>query len=81
MTRDRYIEMCIKANMKIGRYFRVKDVVWEANELVIYKGIKYYPYSYILRFDRNGKALHIAELHSLKTSSVVVTEVDKVEEL
>ena len=78
MTRDDYIDMCIKASIKIGKFLRVNDVIWKDDELVMYKGIKYYPYSYILRFDRKGKALHIAELHSLKTSSVVFADIDKV---
>ena len=80
MTRDKYIDKCIKASFKIRQYLRVQDVEWTDIDLVIYDGIKYYPFGYILRFE-NGNAVHIAELRSLKTSSVTYALIDKVKEI
>lgn len=80
MTRDRYIEKCIAASFKIRRYLRICDVEWIDSDLCVFKGIKYYPYGYSLRFE-NGRAVHICELRSLNTSSITYAQLDKVEEI
>ena len=80
MTRDKYIDKCIKASFKIRQYLRVQDVEWDDEDLVVYDGIKYYPFGYVLHFE-NGNAIHIAELKSLKTSSVTFALVEKLKEV
>ena len=80
MTRDKYIDLCCRASVKIGRHLKASDVNWQDSDLVLYKGIKYYPVKYSLAFDDDGNAIHIVVLHDLKANSTTETLLDKVEE-
>ena len=81
MTRDKYIDLCCRASVKIGRCLRASDVKWQDSDLVQHNGIKYYPSKYILGFDDNGNIIHLAELHDLKTNSTVIALLDRIKEL
>lgn len=45
---------------------------------VEYRGIKYRPQGYALSFNRDGKVIHTAILHSLTANSVVYALLDDV---
>ena len=80
MTRDKYIDLCCRASIKISRYLKASDVKWQDSDLVQYNRIKYYPTKYILAFDDNGNTIHLAELHDIKANSVTIALLDRVEE-
>ena len=80
MTRDKYIDKCIRASYKVRQYLRVQDVEWADEDLVMYDGIRYYPFGYVLHFE-NGNAIHVAELRSLKTDSITYALVEKLKEV
>ena len=80
MTREAYLDACIRASIRRGRFARDSDVVWEDGETVRFEGIRYYPVKYMLTFDRTGRAIHLCELHDLGAHSVTVARLEDVEE-
>ncbi len=78
MTRDEYFIRLQKAAVRLGRYFKFSDVEWSEDELVTFRGKKYFPSKYILSFDRKMQAVHTCELHDLKAESVVVAKLSDV---
>lgn len=80
MTRDKYIDKCIMASIKVRQYLRVQDVEWVDEDLVTHDGIRYYPFGHVLHFE-NGNAIHVAELRSLKTDSITYALVEKLKEV
>lgn len=79
IDRKTYLEMCQICAVIIAR-----DGIMEIprNLLVKYKGIEYYPVSYSLSFDENGKPEHRATFHDLKANSIsgcLLSELEKVE--
>ena len=79
IDRKTYLEMCQMCAVIIAR-----DGVPQLprNLLVKHNGIEYYPISYSLSFDGNGKAEHRAIFHDLKANSIsgcLLSELEKVE--
>ena len=79
MTRDEYFIRLQKAAARLGRYFKFLDVEWSDDELVTFRGKKYFPTKYILSFDRKIQAVHTCELHDLRANSVVIAALDDIE--
>ena len=68
MSRDDFLERCIKAALHQGEHLRFCDVDWKPQELVSYMGVEYVPVEYSLGFDRNGKAKHCAVLRDVRAN-------------
>lgn len=67
IDRKTYLEMCQAASVIIG----AKGVRELPDSLiVVYNNHEYYPLSYSLSFDNNGKPIHMAVLHDLRANSV-----------
>ena len=78
MTRDEYLEKCIRASVKLGKHLRFIDVRWSDSDLVIAGGIKYVPMKLIIGFDRKGMAIYSAQLSDVKTESVTYARLSDV---
>ncbi len=57
IERKRYIELC------------QKNAVYHNSVIVYYQGVKYYPISYLMWFDKKGNVQNTAILHSIKSRS------------
>ena len=78
MERNKYLTMC---QMCAGIYETLggmKQNVPDALK-VKYKMGEYYPIAYQLSFDKHGKAVHTAVLHSVNTNSVTYANLEGVE--
>ncbi len=79
MTIKEYQDRCIRAAIRLGKYFRFYEAEFSPDELVIYDGITYYPEKLIVGYDRHGMSVHTCRLHSLTANSTVETELGRVE--
>lgn len=68
--------MCQKVSVLKSGLFGIKENVPD-ELIVIYNGIKYYPVSYELSFDK-GQTVHKAILHDLKANSITYADLEKV---
>ena len=79
MQRDIFLQMCQKVSVLKSGLFGIKENV--PDELIaIYNGVKYYPVSYELSFDK-GQTVHKAILHDLKTNSIICADLNSVDKL
>ena len=79
IDRKIYLQMCQMCAVVIARDGASKI---PRNLLVKYNGIEYYPISYSLSFDENGRAEHRATFHDLKANSVngcLLSELERAE--
>ncbi len=72
MTKDLFIDMCIKAARIQGRCFRFSDVPWQEDELIYYDGAAYVPISLIISFDRDCNAIYTARLRDVKANYSII---------
>lgn len=66
MTKQKFLDLCIIAAVKRGRYFRFLDVPWEKSELVTHKGALYVPEKLMIGFGRDGCAIYSARIRDVK---------------
>ena len=48
---------------------------------VSYSGARYYPSGYELRYNKKGRAVHVAILHDLKANCIVRCPLENVEDV
>ena len=76
MDRTEFLQMCQKVSMLKSGICGVKENVPDDLK-VISNGVVYYPVSYELDFE-NGKPVHLAILHDLKTNSKTYVYLERV---
>ena len=77
MDRTEYLEMCRKVAMLPNGICGMKEV---PPELCVKSGqISFYPVGYTLSFDKDGKTVHTANLHDLRTHTIVHCDLMKIE--
>ena len=70
VQRDIFLKMCQKVAVLPSGVLGIKQNV--PNDLkVVYDGIVYYPLSLDISFDKDGKVINTAILHSLTANSVI----------
>lgn len=70
IDRKTYLEMCQKVAVLPSGVLGIKEKV--PDELkVIYDGVVYYPLSLEISFDKDGKVINTAILHSLTANSII----------
>ncbi len=70
IDRKTYLEMCQKVAVLPSGVLGIKEKVPEDLK-VIYDGIVYYPLSLEISFDKDGKVINTAILHSLTANSII----------
>lgn len=70
IERKEYLEMCQKVSVLPGGIFGIKQNVPDDLK-VVYDGIAYYPVSLDIRFDKYGRVINTAIIHSLRANSVI----------
>lgn len=70
IERKTYLEMCQKVSVLPGGIFGIKQNVPDDLK-VVYDGIAYYPVSLDIRFDKYGRVINTAIIHSLRANSVI----------
>lgn len=78
MDRDTYLNMARQGNV---HFQNCKNRHWKNSELVIYGGIKYIPYEYLMRFDKEGNVINIGILHDIKANTLVYANIQQVERI
>jgi hypothetical protein len=77
IDRKTYLEMCQKVAALPSGVLGIKEKVPEDLK-VVYDGVTYYPMSLEISFDKDGKVINTAILHSLKANSIVGAELKEV---
>ncbi len=79
MERKTYLDICQKVSVLPQGIGGIKQSVPE--ELCVwYRGVKFYPYAYMLAFDEvAGEPIHIAVLHDMDVNSIRHVALEKVE--
>ena len=78
IERKTYLEMCQKVAVLPSGVLGIKERV--PDELkVIYDGVVYYPLSLEISFDKDGKVINTAILHSLTANSIIERNLRSVE--
>ena len=81
MEKKKYFELCQKVSVLPQGIGGIKQNVPEAL-CVMYRGVKLYPYAYMLAFDEvTGEPMHVAVLHDMEINSVRHVALAKVEEI
>ena len=70
IERKTYLEMCQKVAILQSGVQNLKQNVPDGLK-VVYDGIAYYPVSLDISFDKDGKVINTAMLHSLTANSVI----------
>ena len=70
IERKTYLEMCQRVSVLTGGIFGIKQNVPD-NLKVVYDGIAYYPVSLDISFDKDGRVINTAIIHSLRANSVI----------
>ena len=70
IERKTYLEMCQKVAILQSGVQNLKQNVPDGLK-VVYDGIAYYPVSLDISFDKDGKVINTAILHSLTANSVI----------
>lgn len=70
IERKKYLEMCQRVAMLPSGVQNLKQNVPD-NLKVVYDGIVYYPVSLDISFDKDGKVINTAILHSLTANSII----------
>ena len=70
IKRKEYLEMCQKVSVLPGGIFGIKQNVPDDLK-VVYDGIAYYPVSLDISFDKDGKVINTAIIHSLCSNSII----------
>lgn len=70
IERKIYLEMCQKVAILQSGVQNLKQNVPDGLK-VVYDGIAYYPVSLDISFDKDGKVINTAILHSLTANSVI----------
>lgn len=70
IERKEYLEMCQKVSVLPGGIFGIKQNVPDDLK-VVYDGIAYYPVSLDISFDKYGRVINTAIIHSLRANSVI----------
>lgn len=78
IERKKYIEMCQKVSVLPSGIFGIKQNV-PGDLKVVYDGIAYYPVSLNISFDKEGKVINTAIIHSLHANSIIETNLKDVE--
>jgi hypothetical protein len=70
IERKTYLEMCQKVAVLPSGVLGIKEKV--PDELkIVFDGVAYYPLSLEISFDKDGKVINTAILHSLTANSVI----------
>lgn len=70
IERKTYLEMCQKVSVLPSGVLGIKQNVPDDLK-VVYDGIAYYPVSLDIRFDKDGKVINTAIIHSLCANSII----------
>lgn len=80
MNRSEYLSLCRDAAIEAGKSKSITPD-WPESVLVEYRGDRYAPKAYELKFDASGQAVHIAVLRDVKANSVLTARLDKVKRI
>ena len=78
IERKKYLEMCQMVAVLPSGVFGIKQNVPD-NLKVVYEGIAYYPVSVDISFDKDGKVINKAIIHSLHANSIIEANLKDVE--
>lgn len=78
MDRLEYLKFCQECATIPSGTCGVKEKVPDRCK-VVFQNVPYYPVSYELSFDSEGKAVHRVVLHDLRANSITRCDLDKVE--
>lgn len=78
MDRSEYLELCRQCARLPDGVQNIKKNVPDPLR-VIHAGIEYYPVSYELAFDKDGKPTHHVILHDLKANSTIKCDLSKID--
>lgn len=70
IERKTYLEMCQKVSVLPSGVLGIKQNVPDDLK-VVYEGIEYYPVSLDISFDKDGKVINTAIIHSLCANSII----------
>lgn len=70
--------MCQKCAVLPGGVYGIKQDVPESY-LVKVDGVKYYPVSYQMKFDKDGTPINLAIVHDLRANSELYCKLERVE--
>lgn len=77
MERDKYLKMCQRCSVLPRGIGGVIPNI--PDDLIVeYKGIKYYPYRYVMAFDNQGNVINNAVLHELKANCIIECNLSQV---
>ncbi len=80
MDRNEYIEMCRVCSILPKSVYEIPKSI-RKDQAVMCDGSYYYPKSYTIQFNHNGKIMHIATLHSLTANSEISVDLSKVKKV
>ena len=78
IERKTYLEMCQKVAILPSGVKNLKQNVPD-NLKVVYDGTSYYPVSIDISFDKDGKVINKAIIHSLHANSIIETNLKDIE--
>jgi hypothetical protein len=70
IDRKTYLEMCQKVAVLPSGVLGIKEKVPDDLK-VVYDGVAYYPLSLEISFEKDGKVINTAILHSLTANSII----------
>ena len=77
IERKTYLEMCQKVAVLPSGVLGIKEKLPDDLK-VIYDGVVYYPLSLEISFDKDGKVINTAILHSLTANSIIGAELKEI---
>ena len=78
IERKKYLEMCQMVAVLPSGIFGIKQNVSDGLK-VVYDGVAYYPVSVDISFDKDGRVINKAIIHSLHANSIIETNLKDVE--
>ncbi len=76
IDRKKYLEMCQYCSVFLKNKRREEI---PNDFLVIHNGSTYYPMSYSVSFDENGKTIHKVKIHDMKANSMIECLLSQIE--